>query len=543
MGKRSCSACMKPWANPPRRHTCANPGPSDFQQADGVSQFNTSAYGPYPYTRTNPPSQLETCRVCGNLERPKAMKGGVCKWCHAIHGKSLPTGFRWSNGDTKAGPYPWREKQAQYAGYTDAQLQYAHKDALEAAKAMKGYPAESWYHDDAFTIRDEIEYRQDPKRRRRRPKSASNPGTLADGAESWARRRGMAVPPRGSVAWKGMFSAWQRAGMAQNPKRLPPKGTRTHKLNCTCAACRNSFKAKAVRRLDHFIVGDHGLRQLVKRTQAALIDKMRRGRYAPSVAPTVWLRLVNAAVKKFARKDPKVRAVFTRVFRSQIAHKIAREFEQKIRAHRNPVAEAFVGGVAAGATGAAVAHALSRRKNPSLAVVGRSLGNPGPMGPMPTALVRRMGKKGKGYTATPGAATQGPKTVRNRKGDRGLRRVLQLGQAREMAQRSGAIREFNAAVAAHKKFHGYKGTLPDDYPVMLYQIADGKKKTTTKFGSATGRVPETTYHRTPADSNKAGKFWVHEHPPGGEPLEVWLPIEKMAIKVGGTMKRTDWYRQ
>jgi hypothetical protein len=43
-----------------------------------------------------------------------------------------------------------------------------------------------------------------------------NPG-LADAAESWAASRGFKIPARGTAAWQGMFAAWQRGGMRENP--------------------------------------------------------------------------------------------------------------------------------------------------------------------------------------------------------------------------------------------------------------------------------------------------------------------------------------
>jgi hypothetical protein len=47
----------------------------------------------------------------------------------------------------------------------------------------------------------------------------SNPG-LADAAEGWARSLGLRVPARGTAAWSGMFSAWQRKVRA-NPGMVP----------------------------------------------------------------------------------------------------------------------------------------------------------------------------------------------------------------------------------------------------------------------------------------------------------------------------------
>jgi antirestriction protein len=68
--------------------------------------------------------------------------------------------------ESTKGSYPFADKQKQYRGYSDAQLDYAVKDASDAAKAMKGHSAkgdpsaENWYRDDVATIRQEIERRR-----------------------------------------------------------------------------------------------------------------------------------------------------------------------------------------------------------------------------------------------------------------------------------------------------------------------------------------------------------------------------------------------
>lgn len=46
--------------------------------------------------------------------------------------------------------------------------------------------------------------------------------TLADAAESWARSRRLAVPPRMTPAWSAMYAAWQRSGMTPNPAHRNP---------------------------------------------------------------------------------------------------------------------------------------------------------------------------------------------------------------------------------------------------------------------------------------------------------------------------------
>lgn len=67
-----------------------------------------------------------------------------------------------AEGSTKAGGYPFADKEKHYRGHTDAQLSFAHKDALEAAKAAGTHDphAEGWYRDDAATIAKERARRQ-----------------------------------------------------------------------------------------------------------------------------------------------------------------------------------------------------------------------------------------------------------------------------------------------------------------------------------------------------------------------------------------------
>ena len=54
--------------------------------------------------------------------------------------------------DTKAGPYPFADKERQYKRYTAGQLHYALLDAIAAERCFRGEPAELWYADDASTI-------------------------------------------------------------------------------------------------------------------------------------------------------------------------------------------------------------------------------------------------------------------------------------------------------------------------------------------------------------------------------------------------------
>ncbi len=83
------------------------------------------------------------------------------------------------NGPTLDRPYyPFAEKEAQYAKYSDAELHYALADAREAAKAEDemaregmGLAKHGWYRDDMLTIAQEVYYRRHPEKRPRRFRS------------------------------------------------------------------------------------------------------------------------------------------------------------------------------------------------------------------------------------------------------------------------------------------------------------------------------------------------------------------------------------
>lgn len=127
-------------------------------------------------------------------------------------------------------------------------------------------------------------------------------------------------------------------------------------------------------------------------------------------------------------------------------------------------------------------------------------------------------------------------TNRKRKGDRGKKAEITLQAARAIAAKNGQADAFDAALKAHKTFHG---VYPDK--VTVYQVPDGKKKINRKFVAGLGRVPETHYYKSHPDGNKANTYWVHKHPPGGEPLEVLDPSTGLTSKIGGTFKVTSWW--
>lgn len=85
-----------------------------------------------------------------------------------LHKRAAANGRARKNGPTLDQPhYPFAEKEAQYAKYTDAELHYALLDAREAAKAEDemakaghGLSRYGWYADDVHTIAAEINKRK-----------------------------------------------------------------------------------------------------------------------------------------------------------------------------------------------------------------------------------------------------------------------------------------------------------------------------------------------------------------------------------------------
>jgi hypothetical protein len=144
--------------------------------------------------------------------------------------------------------------------------------------------------------------------------------------------------------------------------------------------------------------------------------------------------------------------------------------------------------------------------------------------------------RGPGGPFTPEPRRKANPTNRKRKGDRGKKAEITLQAARAIAAAFGQADAFDAALKAHKTFHG---VYPDK--VTVYQVPDGKKKINRKFVAGLGRVPETHYYKSHPDGNKANTYWVHKHPPGGEPLEVLDPSTGLTSKIGGTFKVTSWW--
>lgn len=168
--------------------------------------------------------------------------------------------------------------------------------------------------------------------------------------------------------------------------------------------------------------------------------------------------------------------------------------------------------------------------------VNRAVYAPMPSEPFPASAYGKSKSRKKRRKSNP--------TDMKKRGNKGYVKMITLGQLWEIAKKRGEMNQFYAALKAHKLFHKFKAR-PQDYvnmPVKVFRKKDGKKGVTTKIGSVSGLVPETHYHKVMPGSNKANTYWVHKHPPGGEPTEIWFPLEQVAMKVGGTMRRTDWYR-
>jgi len=88
--------------------------------------------------------------------------------------------------------------------------------------------------------------------------------TLAEGAETWARLRGLPVPSRGSPAWAGLFRAWQRS-LATSALPRHPLGTPNR------SARRSGYEAEGYSGLS---VGDVEAGALVSRTAAPVLQAL-----------------------------------------------------------------------------------------------------------------------------------------------------------------------------------------------------------------------------------------------------------------------------
>ena len=153
------------------------------------------------------------------------------------------------------------------------------------------------------------------------------------------------------------------------------------------------------------------------------------------------------------------------------------------------------------------------------------------------ARAARLGSQAAAYSrGHDRAGSKANPTDRKRKGDKGKKVEISIEAARAFATKIGQADAFEAAMKAHKTFHGI---YPDK--VTVYRFPDGKKKINRKFVAGLGRVPETHYYKAHPKGNKAKTYWVHKHPPGGEPLEVLDPSTGLTSKIGGTCKVTTWW--
>lgn len=109
---------------------------------------------------------------------------------------------------TKAGGYPFTAKAAQYRRYSMDELNFARKDARDAARACTHDPiAEAWYMDDVATILAEI------NRRKNTAILRSNPD-WADIRARFARGLGVAAKSGTRVAKRGAALAMTTAERA-----------------------------------------------------------------------------------------------------------------------------------------------------------------------------------------------------------------------------------------------------------------------------------------------------------------------------------------
>lgn len=98
------------------------------------------------------------------------------------------------------------------------------------------------------------------------------------------------------------------------------------------------------------------------------------------------------------------------------------------------------------------------------------------------------------------------------------------------------IEGYSEALKAYRKFHG-----TDPTEVEVFYLPDGKKgERMEPVHAALHHTIETNYV-VPWESNKKDTLWIHEHPEGGEPLEVYDPRTKTTRKIlrGSIVK--DWW--
>jgi len=103
--------------------------------------------------------EYDTLKARGPFKEGSENFGKMKELAFAIRAKS---GWGKVEESTKSGGYPFKDKEEQYRGHSDAELAHAHRDAVKAKEAMKGHDphAEGWYADDAATIRNEMNRRK-----------------------------------------------------------------------------------------------------------------------------------------------------------------------------------------------------------------------------------------------------------------------------------------------------------------------------------------------------------------------------------------------
>lgn len=118
------------------------------------------------------------------------------------------------------GSYPWNEKERQYSQYSDEQLEFAAKDADQAAQSVgRDNPDQGWYADDVHTIMEEIK-----KRVQSRKWTGSDPNQLMNNLSIYStdltyslndqsdgmldQSKPLVGNPGGQLKWKSDLSNW-----------------------------------------------------------------------------------------------------------------------------------------------------------------------------------------------------------------------------------------------------------------------------------------------------------------------------------------------
>lgn len=201
----------------------------------------------------------------------------------------------------------------------------------------------------------------------------------------------------------------------------------------------------------------------------------------------------------------------------------------------------MLGPAVAGAIGGAVGGALTgalrnppkgRKKNPSLALVGLGLPNPGRRGRRaPRAKNPALALVGLGLPNPPRA--QNPTNHACAK-DRGYRGEISLEEARRRARETGKLAEFEKSIKYYRATHGKAPT-----SVAVYAYDDGSRQKRVSFGVVFGKSDQIFYEDTPDGKKRnrdgSNKKWVHETSRKAPPSLVWFADTGLLGYVGGAL--------